>query len=366
MLLLPVKKTASTQSLYSQSAKVVDEHPTDTIFTLSWITISPQSVITMDERMDVDVDAAGNDDEGVDAAGSRAVAMAVEEEDDENHNDDDDDDDDGDEKEKGGGGGGVTRKEQGGGKAGLIKKFLENVGFEEDEIAGLTRKIIGYIDEGRLKNASQLEVLLWVPDGPDPDPAKIQSLYESLRSTVTVQDNVVDRPVTIGYKIKDSDLSHQYDLQLFTKKVIETDNNYYDDVGARGPNTYVAPYFCMIQSSGMGKTRLLYEYRNSTCSADDNTRCYEAKTILSGPIKLEAAEKGIFDWTFSVSLSASQEQEDMEILRKTNAESIYEFLDEMVNKELQWKNDDWSNTTRVLMFDEAHLLLENEYGIEAF
>ena len=186
----------------------------------------------MDERMDVDGDAARDDDEGVDAAASRAVAMAVEEEDDENHNNNDDDD--GDEKEKGGGGG-VTRKEQGGGKAGLIKKILENVGFEEDGIAGLTKKIIGYIDEGRLKNASQVEVLLWVPDGPDPDPAKIQSLYESLRSTVTVQDNVVDRPVTIGYKIKDSDLSHQYDLQLFTKKVIETDNNYYDDFGARDP-----------------------------------------------------------------------------------------------------------------------------------
>ena len=99
-------------------------------------------------------------------------------------------------------------------------------------------------------------------------------------------------------------------ILTFTKKVIETDKCYYDDVTPRGPNTYVAPYFCMIQSSGMGKTRLLYEYRNLTRSQDitddDKTRWYEAKTILSGPIELVAAEKGIFDWTFSVSLSAIQ------------------------------------------------------------
>ena len=79
-----------------------------------------------------------------------------------------------------------------------------------------------------------------------------------------------------------------------------------------------------------------------------------------------SAEKGIFDCTFSVRLSEMTKQEDLEILRKKNAGLIYKFLDHMVNKKLKWKNDDQSNTTRVLMFDEAHLLLEKEYEMEAF
>ena len=76
----------------------------------------------MDERMDVDRDAARNDDESVDTAGARPAAMTVEENDNgdhENHNDN------GDEKEKVGG---VSSNEPGGGKAGLIKKFLESEG----------------------------------------------------------------------------------------------------------------------------------------------------------------------------------------------------------------------------------------------
>jgi hypothetical protein len=69
--------------------------------------------------------------------------------------------------------------------------------------------------------------------------------------------------------------------------------------------TYVASYFCFIQSSGMGKSKLMYEFAQLTrptltdANEDENNTCKDISCdlILSGDILLEKADpnKNVFD-----------------------------------------------------------------------
>jgi hypothetical protein len=60
---------------------------------------------------------------------------------------------------------------------------------------------------------------------------------------------------------------------------------------------YIAPYFCFIQSSGMGKTKLMYEFAQLTRHEDENNdvcKDISCNLVLSGDILLEKADP-VFD-----------------------------------------------------------------------
>eukprot|EP00980_Cylindrotheca_fusiformis_P020367 scaffold7395_cov73-Cylindrotheca_fusiformis.AAC.1 len=81
------------------------------------------------------------------------------------------------------------------------------------------------------------------------------------------QDQRLQKPVTerriisISYKIAETNLDYKVDLNLFQKYVDYVFDEYYnakDD--ADEANRFLAPYFPFVQSSGMGKTKLLYHF----------------------------------------------------------------------------------------------------------
>jgi hypothetical protein len=67
-----------------------------------------------------------------------------------------------------------------------------------------------------------------------------------------------DRLIGIDYRIEDQKLKHSFDLHRFMSRVDQL-FEWWEKTGANGYQKYLAPYFPCIQSSGMGKTKLLRE-----------------------------------------------------------------------------------------------------------
>jgi len=63
----------------------------------------------------------------------------------------------------------------------------------------------------------------------------------------------------VDYKIRDTTLSHTYDLACLSNRIEELFGWYSEQDPKK---KYIGPYLCFVQSSGMGKTKLLFEYRN--------------------------------------------------------------------------------------------------------
>jgi hypothetical protein len=94
------------------------------------------------------------------------------------------------------------------------------------------------------------------------------------------------------------DLRHKFDLNQFVEKIRFVADEWKrtkDKPVENSEETYFAPYFCFIQSSGMGKTKLLYEFAQVTrptladANEDENNTCKDISCdlILSGDILLE-------------------------------------------------------------------------------
>jgi hypothetical protein len=64
--------------------------------------------------------------------------------------------------------------------------------------------------------------------------------------------------VSITFEIAESELSHAVDYHAFVKHVDNVFEQYY--LKDKDKPVYIAPYFVFVQSSGMGKTKLLFHY----------------------------------------------------------------------------------------------------------
>ncbi|KAG7339461.1 type III restriction enzyme [Nitzschia inconspicua] len=170
------------------------------------------------------------------------------------------------------------------------------------------------------------------------------------------------RAVTIEYQITNTKLSHDYDLVSFAKHIETLATDYWEnDNKTNETPPYVAPYFCFIQSSGMGKTKLLYEYRNNYSTND-----FESKLLLVSKVQTDPMNEKVYDAKYEAHLSkdAKSKSDILEANRKTEAQVIFRRLDTLVNNGLKWEKK--KSRFRVLLFDEAHLLLKEEFGMKAF
>ena len=71
-----------------------------------------------------------------------------------------------------------------------------------------------------------------------------------------------DRIVDVDFQIEESKLSHSHDLECFSKCMDEVFEWHTNPKGL-----FVAPYFCFVQSSGMGKTKSCTSTRKRHSSA---------------------------------------------------------------------------------------------------
>jgi hypothetical protein len=165
-----------------------------------------------------------------------------------------------------------------------------------------------------------------------------------------------DRMVTILYDITDCELSQKIDLNALRTRVEET----FDWYNQRRPPTFVAPYFPFIQSSGMGKTKLLYELRKMLNKEEDTT-CY---LCLSGDIYIDQEDwepknkTRVFNHIFNFQNQFEMTHRYDEKNAENVAKNILQHLDNCFRG--------FKLKRLVLLFDEAHVLLEKHFEIEAF
>jgi hypothetical protein len=180
------------------------------------------------------------------------------------------------------------------------------------------------------------------------------------------------RLVDVDFQIANTTLSHQYDLECFSKRV---DHLFECHENEQERAKYVAPYFCFVQSSGMGKTKILWEYQNKLDDpkAEQNHKVTSFVVIPTDPT---TDEKPIFP---ILHLNRVEPLLDGDISHMQHAEYeihiqkvftimshvLDEALEELVNQHLQ-KHPGTTIRRVALLFDESQQLLKEEYGFKAF
>lgn len=173
---------------------------------------------------------------------------------------------------------------------------------------------------------------------------------------------------SIAFEIKDSDLTHSFDLEAFGEKVINVHDAFYGNGNKLG---YIGPYFPFVQSSGMGKTKILFEYKKHCSNMNKKGYKMEAKLVLCRDITTDDVdrrekEKEIFDIFFSFNNIASGQSSANAVL-----DEMFEKFDGIfIKKEDKILRQGGKKKILVLMFDEAHYLLGtrtiNDKTTEAF
>ncbi|KAG7348726.1 hypothetical protein IV203_011323 [Nitzschia inconspicua] len=188
------------------------------------------------------------------------------------------------------------------------------------------------------------------------------SLIQKNVHTGTCLPNLKVSLLYVDYKITESDLSHNCELLSFAKHVETLATEYWNNSNSNESPPYVAPYFCLIQSSGMGKTKLLYEYRQQKKFLANNV---ESKLILVGNVHTDPMNESIYDAKYAASTTenADSKRNISDEQLNEEAQKIYNRLDTLVTNDLKWENN---TTFRVLLFDDAQFLLKDEFGMKAF
>ena len=124
------------------------------------------------------------------------------------------------------------------------------------------------------------------------------------------------RMVNVGYEIQDSPLSHDFDLISFTKH-INTLFEIYESKDKR-KEKYVGPYFCFVQSRGMGKTKLLWEYKTHPTDSTENvvdSFLIVPKVSLTETTK---REREVFDFVLNTSIPTITYASDDAVMTKAD------------------------------------------------
>jgi hypothetical protein len=170
--------------------------------------------------------------------------------------------------------------------------------------------------------------------------------------------------VDVDFQIKDSNLSHTYDLECFSNRV--------DDLIRCHENEeermkYVAPYFCFVQSSGMGKTKILFEYQEMS---------YKQKGVASFVVvigtKPEIGQTPIFPILDLANVGprlgknvAEMTALDVITFRNKVAKYIFDTLDNTL-EDLVTQHPHGNDIHKVaLLFDESQYLLKKEFNYAA-
>jgi hypothetical protein len=264
-----------------------------------------------------------------------------------------------------------------------ITDLANNLGKNKDSINGIVFPLLDILEEDEFwkqekkLQRKEIEVTtknfirfnLKIAVKPSVFSRSLDSLMDELR---LIKGGSTDsRMVPVDYFIADSDLEYKFDLDRFVEKIQYVAKEWIltkDMPEENEKEMYIAPYFCFIQSSGMGKTKLMYEFahltRKTTSDAhqDKKNVCNDISCDLilsSGGIVVPNGN--VFD--LKLDLRTFERQESNQDAT-TTANKIYDHLENELVKN--------RSTTRpmkqihVFLFDEAQVLLEKHYGFEAF
>eukprot|EP00980_Cylindrotheca_fusiformis_P029403 scaffold23470_cov104-Cylindrotheca_fusiformis.AAC.1 len=187
--------------------------------------------------------------------------------------------------------------------------------------------------------------------------------------------------ITISYKITETELYHKGDLSSFGEYVAYVFDEYYGAIRkhARAENRdeflYHAPYFVFIQSSGMGKTKILYHFAMAYQCTKRRQQLRQLKqgedekgssgTVSKGQVmaililcrnkmygEVGEEEKRLFDYFLDCGAIADEiEGKDYTTAFQTIETHLENLLRAMIGKQ------EGPNLKIVLLFDESHCLL---------
>ena len=136
----------------------------------------------------------------------------------------------------------------------------------------------------------------------------------------------------------DQKLAHKYDYKAFFQRIEEL-HNWHTEKAER--DSYLAPYFSLIQSSGMGKTRLFVEC-HARLGGFKDVRC---KTILCTPIPVKSED--YFDLEIDAKGLQTLQGDDKALLQKVN--DVIDKLNTLI--------ESTEEKFVVMLFDEAQGLM---------
>ena len=197
----------------------------------------------------------------------------------------------------------------------------------------------------------------------------ITGYHEWQTKTVDIQ-----RVVPVDYKISSQPLFHSYDLNRL-KAAIEDVFDWYTD---KPPSQKkVGPYLCFVQSSGMGKTKLMYEFREDSFHEESEVAAclilpLDKDTPNRDTVTLHQDTKVVFDFRIDFQKAIRHCADE-----KKAAQVIYSRLDKVLNDTLETNLETRRSNQRknrvsknvpiqecskvVLMFDESQLLVNNKF-----
>ena len=179
-----------------------------------------------------------------------------------------------------------------------------------------------------------------------------QNVYDFVNSKSTYSKERDFAGISLG--IAGTSLSHAFDLDAFATQVYDVFQTYYDKQEA---SEYLGPYFVFVQSSGMGKTKILYEYARKVQSEQSDKRKASSETKIADDAKLvlcrarKDGECGLEEGSVFNCFIDFQGLTDGTKNFLAAVEKIFPKLNELLN------GDEKAGQRLVLMFDEAHYLL---------
>jgi hypothetical protein len=173
-----------------------------------------------------------------------------------------------------------------------VTKLAETFSLQKENLDGLRRYLLRTLDgnvfwkKGKDLQRKGIEVVTqsklddclndWVSE--DVFSSAVDSLMQDLRVVRVVSPDT--RMVPVDYHIADTGLKYGFDLHKFVEKIQSVAEEWKETKRfADLEKKYFAPYFCFIQSSGMGKTKLLHEFAKLTKTT--SSRAHEGYSNLS-------------------------------------------------------------------------------------
>ncbi|KAL3928728.1 MAG: hypothetical protein SGARI_004949, partial [Bacillariaceae sp.] len=229
-----------------------------------------------------------------------------------------------------------------------LQEYLKSLGVEdEEEITDAEQNLRRRYEENNNPETRMTSITKYVKNR-----FKQLTTPEEVGKTVNRLISYLDAPTPTNsdFEIANIGLTHKYDLVALQEFAHETLTKYYDSLrNNEFEERYLAPYFCFIQSSGMGKTKLLYEMKEAAKRFEnDPTVSWKptVKLVLCRPFNEGSNEKEVFDYFLT--------------LPKTEDRTLADLYGKMSDVLDGIISEDANNLPRdiVLLFDEAHYLMD--------
>jgi hypothetical protein len=225
-----------------------------------------------------------------------------------------------------------------------MKKKIEPTDSREEKVAILSTKLYDFFSDDKE------ESLLIKTKKPGRDAYLLaQELYDFMNKSNRSKERTF---VSIALAVSDTKLTHDCDvlaLEQHVQYVLATFYNFHKE-------GYIAPYFAFIQSSGMGKTKILFEYNKAL----KEKKQWHTSLILCRDQNSKGRRREMENTIYDKFIDFYTLVGDCKTLKGAMT-AVFQRLDDEFRDVLAPPSDVIAPPSEVLvlMFDESHYLLQD-------